>query len=80
MTGRVDAEKVFYDFWGRDDDTREIITSPANYKSYSGDIKLLVNRSFDVKGDIVRTNDIDCEIMDTSALEAEINTWGEDDL
>lgn len=80
VTGRVDAEKVFYDYWGRDDDTREIITSPANYKSYSGDIKLLVNRSFDVKGDIVRTNDIDCEIMDTSALEAEINTWGEDDL
>jgi len=80
VTGRVDAEKVFYDYWGRDDDTREIITSPANYKSYSGDIKLLVNRSFDVKGDIVRTNDIDCEIMDTSALEAEINTWGGDDL
>lgn len=80
VTGRVDAEKVFYDYWGRDDDTKEIITSPANYKSYSGDIKLLVNRSFDVKGDIVRTNDIDCEIMDTSALEAEINTWGEDDL
>lgn len=80
VTGRVDAEKVFYDYWGRDDDTKEIITSPANYKSYSGDIKLFVNRSFDVKGDIVRTNDIDCEIMDTSALEVEINTWGEDDL
>lgn len=80
VIGRVDAEKVFYDYWGRDDDTKEIITSPANYKSYSGDIKLLVNRSFDVEGDIVRTNDIDCEIMDTSALETEINTWGEDDL
>lgn len=80
VTGGVDAEKVFYDYWGRDDDTKEIITSPANYKSYSGDIKLFVNRSFDVEGDIVRTNDIDCEIMDTSALEAEINTWGEDDL
>lgn len=80
VTGRVDAEKVFYDYWGRDDDTKEIITSPANYKSYSGDIKIFVNRSFDVQGDIVRTNDIDCEIMDTSALEAEINTWGEDDL
>ena len=74
VIGRVDAEKVFYDYWGRDDDTKEIITSPANYKSYSGDIKLLVNRSFDVEGDIVRTNDIDCEIMDTSALETEINT------
>ena len=66
VTGGVDAEKVFYDYWGRDDDTKEIITSPANYKSYSGDIKLFVNRSFDVEGDIVRTNDIDCEIMDTS--------------
>lgn len=80
VTGRVNADKVFHDYWGRDDDTREIITSPASHKSYSGDIKLFVTRVFDVKDDIVITKDIDFEIIDTSTLEEEINIWGEDDL
>ena len=80
VTGDINAEKVFYEFWGRDDDTKEVITSPANYKYYSGNIKLFVNREFDVEDDVVITKDVDCELIDTSGLQVEINTWGEYDL
>jgi hypothetical protein len=80
VTGDINAEKIFYEYWGRDDDTKEIITSPANYKSYSGNIKLFVHREFDVEDDIVITKHVDCELMDTSELEIEINTWGEYDV
>lgn len=79
VTGNINAEKTFYEYWGRDDDTKEIITSPANYKSYTGDIKLFITRKFDVKDGIIETKHIDCEIIDTSSLEEVVNTWGEDD-
>ena len=80
VRGDINAEKVFYEYWGRDDDTKEIITSPANYKSYYGNIKLFVNREFDVENDAVVTKDIDCNLLDTNELEAEINTWAEYDV
>lgn len=80
VTGNINAEKVFYEYWGRDDDTKEIITSPANYKSYYGNIKLFVNREFDVENDVVITKDVDCNLLDTNELEVEINSWGEYDV
>ena len=80
VTGYIDAEKVFYECWGRDDDTKNVITSPPNHKFYSGKIELFVNREFDVEDDGVITRKVDFEIMDTSELEDEVRTWGEYDI
>ena len=80
VTGIIDAETVFYEYWGRDDDTKMAITSPPNYKYYTGEIKLFVTRQFTVEDEIVITENVVSEILDTSSLNVEIETWPEYDI
>ena len=77
VTANLKSEKIFYDYWGRDDDTKEIITSPANYKTYTGKINIFVTRNFEVIGKVLKTKSFNLEHIDTSELEIEINTWEE---
>lgn len=77
ITAQIEAEKIFYDYWGRDDDTKEVVTSPANYKTYNGEVVISVVRNFEVENQRVKTSDFKTDILDTSNLETEINTWGE---
>lgn len=77
ITAQIEAEKVFYDYWGRDDDTKAVVTSPANYKTYNGEVVISIIRNFEVKKQRVETRDLKIDIIDTSNLETEINTWGE---
>ena len=77
VTANLESEKIFYDYWGRDDDTKEIITSPANYKTYTGKINIFVTRNFEVIGKVLKTKSFNLEHIDTSELEIEINTWEE---
>lgn len=79
VTANLESEKIFYDYWGRDDDTKEIVTSPANYKTYTGKINISVTRNFEVLGKILKTKSFNLEHIDTSELEIEINTWEEFD-
>lgn len=79
VTANLESEKIFYDYWGRDDDTKEIITSPANYKTYTGKINISVTRDFEVLGKVLKTRSFNLKHIDTSELEIEINTWEEFD-
>ena len=45
---------VSYDYWGRDDDTKEIITSPGRRHECSGVIEVLVTRALDT---VINWND-----------------------
>ena len=56
------------------------ITSPPNYKYYTGEIKLFVTRQFTVEDEIVITENVVSEILDTSSLNVEIETWPEYDI
>jgi len=38
---------VSYEYWGRDDDTKEIITSPGRRHECSGKVEVLVTRALD---------------------------------
>ena len=41
----VDVSCFSYDYWGRDDDTREVITSPPRSNFISGYIRILITRT-----------------------------------
>lgn len=72
----IQAEKIYYDYWGRDEDTKEAVTSPPNYKSYDGAIKILVSRKFEVKSKKLITDNFQLDILDTN-VDTETVTWGE---
>lgn len=61
---------VSHEFWGRDDDTKEIITSPGRLHECSGTIEILVTRALD---SVINWNDDfecqDAEIHKTSITE-----------
>lgn len=59
---------VSYEYWGRDDDTKEIITSPGRLHECSGKIEVLVTRELDT---VINWND-DFEYQDVSIQEASI--------
>lgn len=44
----VEAEGTSYDYWGRDDDTKEIITSPVGSHTFEGEIQVEVTREADM--------------------------------
>ena len=47
---------ISYDYYGRDDDTKEIITSPANKHTFEGIIQLQVTRIVDDFIDLLYDN------------------------
>lgn len=59
---------VSYEYWGRDDDTKEIITSPGRRHECSGKVDVLVTRALD---SVVNWND-DFEYQDAEIQKASI--------
>lgn len=56
------------EYWGRDDDTKEIITSPDNQHVFEGTIELQVTRVLDDFVDLLYDNDFDEVIMSSGEL------------
>lgn len=44
---KVSAQAISYEYWGRDDDTKEVITSPGRIHNLEGEIVLQVTREVD---------------------------------
>lgn len=73
----IELSGVSYEYWGRDDDTKEIITSPGRRHECSGRIEVLVTRALDT---VINWND-DFEYQDAEIKEAFITEDAyEDDL
>ncbi len=66
----INISGVSHEYWGRDDDTKEIITSPGRQHECSGRIDVLVTRALDT---VINWNDDfeyqDVEIQTTSITE-----------
>lgn len=45
---RVEADATSFDYWGRDDDTKEIILNPAGSHTFKGEIHVEVTREADM--------------------------------
>lgn len=56
LSFQVSLSATSYDYWGRDDDTKEIITSPPNEHIFEGIIKLQVTRVVDDFVDLLYDN------------------------
>lgn len=48
FTFKVEADAISFDYWGRDDDTKEILLGPAGSHTFEGKIKVEVNRQADM--------------------------------
>lgn len=48
FTFRVEAEATSFDYWGRDDDTKEILLAPAGAHTFEGEISVKVTREADM--------------------------------
>ena len=59
---------VSYEYWGRDDDTKEIITSPGRRHKCSGKVDVLITRALDT---VINWND-DFEYQDAKIKTASI--------
>lgn len=71
---------ISYDYWGRDDDTREIITSPGCEHIFSGTIKVNVERTVDkflYFEDDSALDDV--EFVDSELIETWHKNWDEDE-
>lgn len=56
LSYQVSLSAVSYDYWGRDDDTKEIIKSPPNRHTFEGTIQLQVVRVVDDFVDLLYDN------------------------
>ncbi len=71
---------ISYDYWGRDDDSREIVTSPGNEHIFSGTIKVNIERTVDkfLYFEDDSTFD-DIEFVDSKLIETWFKEWFEDE-
>lgn len=56
FTFKVEAEATSFDYWGRDDDTKEIILGPAGAHTFEGEIHVEVTRAADMYLDFEADN------------------------
>ena len=69
-----------YDYWGRDDDTKDVILSNAFHHTVEGVITVKVTRTVDLTMDF---NDIefdDCKIVEGEIEEMDYSEDGEEDF
>ena len=59
LSYQVSLSAISYDYWGRDDDTKEIIKSPPNEHVFEGMIHLQVTRVVDDFVDLLHDNSFD---------------------
>lgn len=79
----VELSGFSYDYWGRDDDSKEIIVSPAFQHGVKGTVTISVVRTVDMLMDFSYSNEYDsAEIISTDFEETDYNPSNEfdDDL
>ena len=60
---KVTLGGMSFNYWGRDDDTKEVILSPAIYHTFKGTIIVEINREADLLVDIETNDYADAEII-----------------
>lgn len=73
----LNASCYSFEYWGRDEDTREVYRSPANYHEFSGGVSISVIRMLQTPDDIDNTTYSDFQIIDFEFEEIKLVTWGE---
>ncbi len=80
ITYEVELYGTSYDYWGRDDDTKEIIKSPDIHHLVKGAINVTVKRTVDMMMDFSENTEFDdCEIKTGILKEIEYEVTDEDD-
>lgn len=70
-----------YEYWGRDEDTKEVITSPGIYHEFEGKIQVTLNRQADSFVDFEKEDSFeDVEITDGYLEETTCVPWYEDEM
>lgn len=72
-------EKTEYEYLGRDDDTKEVISTPINQSSYEGFLTYDVKRKFKCENDTIETIDINEKLIEDNTVEHNIPIWIEDE-
>lgn len=76
----VDMKGYSYDYWGRDDDTKEVITSPAYEHGVMGQVKIKVIRTVDMLMDFEDSSEFESvEIITSDFEEKYYHSWYEDE-
>lgn len=65
----IDAEGTSFDYWGRDDDTKEVILSPGAYHRFQGQIVVTVTREVETYIDYEDDSEFDSAIIEAGDLE-----------
>ncbi|MCM1188862.1 MAG: PIN-like domain-containing protein [bacterium] len=66
------------EYWGRDDDTREVIASPSSYHEFSGEIEVAVTRTANLFMDFEGDTDFDdAEIVEGNLTETVFIPWSD---
>ena len=66
LTFSVTLSGYSYEYWGRDDDTKEIIMSPGTYHEFEGKIEVALKRQADIFVDFENEDSFeDVEIVDS---------------
>lgn len=76
----VEAEGISYDYWGRDDDTKELILSPGAYHRFMGTILVNVTRELETFIDYGEDSDFETvEIVSGDLKEIEYENYSTDE-
>lgn len=77
---KVTAEATSSDYWGRDEDSKEIILSPCAFHTFEGNISVEVVREADFFLDFESDNGFEtAEIIDGNLVEVKYKSYFEDD-
>lgn len=69
-----------YEYWGRDDDTKEIIMSPGTYHEFEGQIQVALKRQADIFVDFENEDSFeDVEIVEGNLEETVCEPWDDAD-
>ena len=76
LTYEVELSGYSHDYWGRDDDTREIVVSPPFAHSVKGLLVVRVTRTVDIFMDFEYSDEFDSvEIVDADFEETYFRSW-----
>lgn len=80
LTFKVEADATSFDYWGRDDDTKEILLSPAGSHTFEGEIYVEVTREADMYLDFEADNGFEsAKILDGKLVETNFQSLSDDE-
>ncbi len=80
LTFTVTISGYSYEYWGRDDDTREIILSPGTYYEFEGQIQVALKRQADIFIDFEKEDSFEgVEIVDGSLEQTVYIPWSDEE-